>query len=515
MLHHKQTRLFALVLTALALLSLTGCSTGGHAWLAGRDADVPEVPREFRAVWVATVANIDWPSKPGLSTQQQKDEMIAILDRCKEMNFNAVILQVRPAADALYDSDLEPWSYFLTGRMGKAPDPYYDPLAFTVEQAHKRGLELHAWFNPYRALHPNNQGPISDNHISKTHPEVVHEYGPYLWMDPAEPFVQQHSLDVMLDVVKRYDIDGIHMDDYFYPYKVKDDQGNDVDFPDGRAWQAYLDAGGKLSRADWRRKAVDDFVKHLYQRVKKAKPYVQVGISPFGIWKPGHPAQIKGFNQYEGLYADAKLWLNKGWVDYFTPQLYWEIAKPDQSFIALLSWWSTQNWKHRHVWPGVAPYRTGKQFNDTEVQYQVKWTRFITPDDHGTVHFSMKVYMGEDNALAEQIHSTVYDKPALPPASPWLGHKRPAPPSAEITSIQDGQLTLQADPAKLVKQARWWVVQVKQADEWSYDIYPTSQTTVSYKLPDRDAQIERVVVSSVSRTGIQSRLTDLTLPADH
>ena len=438
--------------------------------------------------------------------------MIAILDRCKELNFNAVVLQVRPSADALYDSDLEPWSYYLTGEMGKAPEPYYDPLAFAVQEAHRRGLELHAWFNPYRALHPNNKGEIADNHISKTHPEVVHEYGPYLWMDPAEPAVQAHSLAVMLDVVKRYDIDGIHMDDYFYPYQVKDEQGNLVDFPDDRAWQAYLDDGGKLSRSDWRRKAVDDFVRKLYKQVKKVKPHVKVGISPFGIWKPGHPEQIKGFNQYEGLYADAKKWLNKGWVDYFTPQLYWEIAKPDQSFTALLSWWSSENKKHRHLWPGLAPYRTGQQFDDNEIQYQVKWTRILTPDDPGSVHFSFKVYMGEDNALAEQLHSTVYAEPALPPATPWLGRKRPAAPTAQVTGIADGMVTVKADPKVLIKGARWWVVQVKQADQWTYVILPASDAMAMIELPAGEAEVQRVVVSSVSRTGIQSKTIDLALP---
>ncbi len=502
-------------LLILNLLTLSACSTtrsGGGA--AGDMADVPKVPREFRAVWVATVANIDWPSEPGLTPRQQQDEMIAILDRCKQLNFNAVVLQVRPAADALYDSDLEPWSYFLTGAMGKAPQPHYDPLAFAVHEAHRRGLELHAWFNPYRALHHTGKGDVADTHISKTHPEIVHEYGPYLWMDPAEPAVQAHSLAVMLDVVRRYDIDGVHMDDYFYPYKVKGDDGKMVDFPDGRAWQAYLDSGGKLSRSDWRRKAVDDFVKTLYKEVKKAKPHVQVGISPFGIWKPGHPEQIKGYNQYEELYADAKKWLNKGWVDYYTPQLYWEIAKPDQSFTALLGWWKSQNKKDRHLWPGVAPYRTGKQFDETEVQYQIKWTRILTPDDPGSVHFSMKVYMGDDNELAEQIHSTVYSQPALPPATPWLGRKRPAIPIAEVADIADGELTVRADTTALTEGTRWWVVQVKQAGQWTYAIQSSAESTATIDLPDPGAEIERVVVSSVSRTGIQSRLADLEVPGD-
>jgi uncharacterized lipoprotein YddW (UPF0748 family) len=512
------------VLIATTLLGLAGCSGSRsvkrHA-VMGSEIGVPDIPREFRGVWVATVANIDWPSTPGLSTQAQQDELIEILDRCVAMNFNAVVLQVRPTADALYASDLEPWSYYLTGEMGKAPKPFYDPLAFAVREAHARGLELHTWFNPYRALHPNNKGKVAENHISKTHPEVVHEYGPYLWMDPSEPVVQQHSLNVILDVVRRYDIDGVHLDDYFYPYIVQDDDGNDVPFPDDRSWNAYKDSGGRLGRSDWRRKSVDDFIKELYKQVKQTKPHVQVGISPFGIWKPGYPEHIKGFNQYEGLYADAKLWLNKGWIDYFTPQLYWEIDKPDQSFTSLLRWWVQENRKGRHVWPGIAPYRTGKQFDENEIQYQIKWSRIITPESPGTVHFSMRSYMDADGPLPKQILETVYAKPALAPASPWLGKQRPAPPVATLVSNNEGELTVRKEPEVTIYGARLWVVQVQQADTWTYDIIPATQRTATIKLADPDAPVDWVVVSTVSRTGVQSapttlllRLNDLLIPVE-
>ena len=513
------SRALMTLLMATTLIGMTACSGSRNSdspgWFKSKAeaTDVPAIPREFRGVWVATVANIDWPSKPGLSTQEQKDELIVILDRCVEMNFNAVVLQVRPTADALYASELEPWSYYLTGEMGKAPEPFYDPLTFAVEEAHARGLELHTWFNPYRALHPSDKGGVSDNHISKTHPEVVHKYGPYLWMDPAEPLVQQHSLNVIMDVVNRYDIDGVHMDDYFYPYIVQDDDGNDVDFPDDRAWNAYQEAGGKLSRSDWRRKAVDDFIKRLYKSVKQSKPHVQVGLSPFGIWKPGFPEQIKGFNQYEGLYADAKLWLNKGWIDYFTPQLYWEIAKPDQSFTALLGWWAQENTKNRHVWPGIAPYRTGNQFDENEVQYQIKWSRIITPDSPGTVHFSMKSYMGDDKPLVDQLKKAVYGNQALAPASPWLGKKRPAAPVAEVSSINEGTLTITAE-AESLQDLRCWVVQVQQAGTWSYQILPATQHAAEVQLKDSDVSVAQVVVSAVSRTGVQSKPQTLALQTD-
>src|SRR5438552_711877 len=223
---------------AAAALLFVGASIGIIHGLMAQNPQVgePPIPREFRAAWVATVANIDWPSKKALPVERQKSELIAILDRAKKLNLNAIVLQVRPATDALYDSKLEPWSEYLTGAQGKAPEPYYDPLAFAVEEAHRRGLELHAWFNPYRSRHSTAKSPLAPNHISKMHPGLAKEYGDMLWLDPGEPAVQEHSLNVMMDVVRRYDVDGIHIDDYFYPYRVKDSSGAEVPFPDEPSW---------------------------------------------------------------------------------------------------------------------------------------------------------------------------------------------------------------------------------------------------------------------------------------
>ena len=224
---------------------------------------IPPVQREFRAAWVATVANIDWPSKPGLSTVEQKNEAVRMLDTLARNNFNAVILQVRPQCDALYKSDLEPWSYYLTGEQGKAPEPYYDPLAFWVAEAHRRGLELHCWFNPYRAHHPSG-GEVTDKSIVRTRPELARKVGEYWWLDPANKNTQDHSFRVIMDVVKRYDIDGVHMDDYFYPY-------GDGNFPDDDTWKGYK---GKLSRYDWRRDNVNRFIHRLYTGIKKDRKSV-------------------------------------------------------------------------------------------------------------------------------------------------------------------------------------------------------------------------------------------------
>src|SRR3954470_18295301 len=226
-------------------------------------AEPPEIRREFRGVWVATVANIDWPSKPGLPAEKQQAEMRAILDKCVALKLNAVVLQVRPMADAFYKSDLEPWSEYLTGTAGK--DPGYDPLEFAVHEAHARGLELHAWFNPYRAWHPSGKSEPPANHLVKTRPDLAKNLGQYYWLTPTHKDVQEHSLKVFLDVVRRYDVDGIHMDDYFYPYKEKYPDnykdkslaGQVIPFPDDDTWEEFQKADGTRSRDDWRRAAVN------------------------------------------------------------------------------------------------------------------------------------------------------------------------------------------------------------------------------------------------------------------
>ena len=339
-------------------------------------AEPPKPPREFRAAWVATVANIDWPGQPGLPVADQQRELAGLFDRAVELNLNAIIFQIRPAADALYKSDLEPWSPYLTGKMGAPPQPLYDPLEFAVAAAHQRGLELHVWFNPYRALHKSFKGDVSPNHISKTHPDYVRRYDGYLWLDPGHPRAMRHSLNVIMDVVRRYDVDGVHLDDYFYPYPITDDRGNEVPFPDEATWQS---AATEIARDDWRRENVNRLIEGMYREVKATKPWVKVGISPFGIWRPGHPEGIRGFDAYAKLYADARKWLQDGWVDYITPQLYWTIDSEGQSYPKLLSWWHEQNVLHRHLWPGNFASRVGMQgeraWPANEIVRQIEVTR--------------------------------------------------------------------------------------------------------------------------------------------
>ncbi|MBS1711536.1 MAG: family 10 glycosylhydrolase [Armatimonadetes bacterium] len=389
----------------------------------------PEIKREFRAAWVATVDNIDYPSKPGLPVEQMKAEMLAILDKCKELNMNAIVFQVRPHADALYKSSYEPWSYYLTGKQGKAPDGGFDPLAFTVSEAHKRGIEVHAWFNPYRANHPAQKGPISPDQISNARPDLVVDYGNLKWMIPTAKDVQDRSYNVFMEVATKYDVDGVHIDDYFYPYPVEKD-GAKVPFPDDQLYKNYLQSGGQLSLGDWRRKGVDDFILRVHEGLKKQTPWVKFGISPFGIYRPGQPEGIKaGIDQYDELYADALKWYQQGWCDYYTPQLYWPIAQTAQAFPTLLSWWVANNRAKIHLWPGQFTSRTdpkGGNWKASEVTDQINLVRKSQGAD-GTVHFSMKAIQSNWNGVADAL-ATAYREPALVPESPWMKSPNPGAP---------------------------------------------------------------------------------------
>lgn len=454
---------------------------------------LPKPKREFRGVWVATVDNIDWPSKKGLSTAEQKAELIALLDRAAKLKLNAIVFQVRPQCDALYPSTLEPWSEFLTGQMGKAPSPLWDPLAFVIEESHKRGMELHAWFNPYRALHPAGKGPVSANHISRTKPQLVRTIGEYLWLDPGEREVQDHSLAVVMDVVKRYDIDGVHFDDYFYPYPEKQADGRELEFPDNASWQKS-GAKSKLSRNDWRRENANVFVQRVYQAVKTEKPWVKFGISPFGIWRPGYPAQIKGFDQYDKLYADARKWLANGWVDYFAPQLYWPIDPPAQSFPALLNWWNQQNPKKRHIWPGLALSKSGEWKSD-EILRQVRLTE-KQPVSAGQIHFSMK-HFARQPAVTSALRAGPYNEPALIPAMPWMSVAAPQKPNVSVASGTSTRVSWTTNPGETASQ---WLLQFRTDGAWRTEILPGSTRAVTLRAENLDV----VAVSAVNRAGALS-----------
>ncbi|HEY6220418.1 MAG TPA: family 10 glycosylhydrolase, partial [Gemmatimonadaceae bacterium] len=322
----------------------------------------PAVEREFRGAWVSPLDDMtgpDWPSRPGMSPDDQRAELRILLDHAKAIGLNAIVLHVRMAGDALYPSHLVPWSTFLSGKSGEAPRPEYDPLAFAIAEAHARGLQLHAWFNPFRAMMPRSTAKMAANHVTRAHKSWIRKYGSQTWIDPGEPAARAAVLAEIFDVVDRYDIDAVHLDDYFYPYRearttiirvngrrVRSRQP--IPFPDATTWEKYGQARYH-SREDWRRANVDSFVSQLYKGVKQRKPWVLVGISPFGIWRSGEPPSVTGLSAYSELFADARLWLRQGWVDYLAPQLYWPIAGPEGRFTALDDWWRSQNEKNRAV----------------------------------------------------------------------------------------------------------------------------------------------------------------------
>lgn len=478
-----QMNVWIRTLFVLSLFLTTACHAASYQPTTGAP---PLPPREFRGEWIATVANIDWPSKPGLTTAQQKAELIALLNRAEQLKLNAIIFQVRPACDAMYASPNEPWSEYLTGVMGKAPEPFYDPLALVIQEAHRRGMELHAWINPYRALHKTHQGKVSSNHISKTHPEFVHAYGEYLWLDPGEPAVQEYSLRVVMDVVKRYDIDGVVFDDYFYP----DPTGVNRDFPDEASWRKY-GAPGKLSRDDWRRENVNAFIARVYTSIKAAKPWVKFGISPPGIWRPGNPPQIEGSDNYTKLFADTRKWLMNGWLDYCAPQLYWPIEDTKHSFPLLLKWWDEQNSKNRHIWPSMDTHKMAS-WPSNEIPNQIEIARRQS-GSKGFVLYSATNLMG-NSALTQFLQ---LQPRALVPASPWLGGSPPAQPMLSVNDISGHiHVSWSAGTNSVV---RWWVVQSKLYGDWRTEILPSEVTsTMAVGIP------EAISVTAIDRVGNSS-----------
>ena len=469
-------------------------------------AEPPQIRREFRGIWVATVGNIDWPSRPGLSAWEQQAELITILNRAVALNMNAIIFQIRPGADALYSSRIEPWAEFLAGQMGVPPQPAYDPLKFAILEAHKRGLELHAWFNPYRARYSGAKSDISATHVATEHPEFVRKYGSFLWMDPGDPAVRRRTTEVIVDVVRRYDVDGVHIDDYFYPYIENDSQGKPIDFPDSATWTRYVRSGGKLSRPDWRRSNVDSLVRQLYRNIKATKPTVKFGVSPFGIWRPGNPEGIAGLDSYTELYADSRKWLNKGWLDYIAPQLYWHTRRTAQSYSKLLEWWTKENTHNRHVWAGNFTSRVGTtnpdQWDSQELLKQIELTR-AQPGATGNIHFSARAFLRDPDSVVEKLKVGPYSDLALVPASKWLDEKAPIRPAIGIRIEKENGGTVVDLDSENETRPWLWTVRTRFANGWTSQIVPGWVTT--HYVSFRNAPLpEEVFVTAVDRTGNES-----------
>ncbi len=386
--------------------------------------------REFRGVWVATVTNIDWPSKPGLSIDQQKQELIGILEQHKKTGMNAIMLQIRPTADAFYAKSRELWSHWLMGTQGLSPAPGYDPLAFAIKEAHFRGMELHAWFNPYRATMSAN-AITSAEHITKKRPELFYTYGGQKLFDPGLPEVREYIVQVILDVVKEYDIDGVHFDDYFYPYRISGQK-----ISDEATFAKY--PNGFTNVDDWRRNNVNLLIKMVDDSVHHYKKYVKFGVSPFGIWRNYREdtlgSKTNGLSNYGELYADSRKWIKEGWVDYINPQIYFTFSRAVAPFGTLADWWSNNTYG-RHLYIGQAAYlvhgmpskREAAWGNQSEIPNQIRYMR-ENGRIQGSVFFSSKSLATVAKGVQDSLRNDLYRFPALPPQMPWLDDIMPNEP---------------------------------------------------------------------------------------
>ncbi|WP_223275991.1 glycoside hydrolase family 10 protein [Algoriphagus aquimarinus] len=378
---------------------------------------MPEMPREFRGVWIATVANIDWPISSTDPYEKQKRDFLELLDYYKNLNFNAVIVQIRTAGDAFYPSNLAPWSKYLTGVQGQAPKTDENPLTWMIKESHARGLEFHGWLNPYRATMNLSTEGLSPDHAYNLHRNWMLKYGTQYYFNPGLPEVKAHLLSVIKEIVDNYDIDAIHFDDYFYPYKIAKQ-----DFPDKSTYDKYKKPG--QSQDDWRRDNVNQLILALNQTIKQSKPWVQFGISPFGVWRnqsmdpKGSPTRA-GQTNYDDLYADVLLWMKNGWVDYMLPQLYWSMDHKLASHRVLNDWWA-KNHYNTNVYIGNGPYKIREDSdvawnNPREINSQISYTRTL-PTIQGNAFFSAKSMKLKNQDVAQLLKSELYNEPTLPPA---------------------------------------------------------------------------------------------------
>ena len=412
------------VIRLVIVVVLIGCVT---ATAAGQS--FPK--REMRAAWIATVMNIDWPSNKGLSSTQQQQEYIELLDKLHAVGMNAVIVQIRPTADAFYPSSFEPWSEYLTGAQGVPPQPYYNPLNFMIDEARKRGMEFHAWFNPYRVSMNEDFIPAAGHPFTK-YPDWFVKYGGKWYYDPGHPDARAFVLEAIMETIRHYDVDAVHFDDYFYPYRIKD-----VEFPDDSSFQRF----GQLEfedRDSWRRSNVDYFIRELSLRIANERSHVKFGISPFGVWRNidmdtrGSKTQA-GQTNYDDLFADVLKWLAEGWIDYVTPQIYWHIGFDVAEYKTLVDWWS-RNAFGRHVYIGQGIYRVGgKGWEDpNEIVNQIAFNRTF-PNVHGSMYFSAKVFAGNKRNVNQKIDS-LYRYKALVPVMEWKTAEPSVPPQLKAVS---------------------------------------------------------------------------------
>ena len=409
--------------------------------------------REVRAAWVATVVNLDWPSSRYASVQTQKNELVFILNKLEIAGINTIIFQVRPECDALYDSPYEPWSYWLTGQQGKAPSPLYDPLQFACEEAAKRNMELHAWFNPYRAERLVGNYTLDPSHVAVQHPDWIIQIGTFKFLNPGLPQVREYVAKIIADVVRRYDIEGVHFDDYFYPYPP-----NNITDEDNATFAEY--SRGISDQGDWRRDNVNLLVQAVYDSINAIKPWVKFGISPFGIWKSGMPYGIVGTSSYSAIYCDPVAWLNGQYIDYVNPQIYWKITGP-QDYSKLMPWWGSVA-NGRHIYTGHALYKMTDANNwpASEIENQVLLNRDYDTVQ-GSVFFRSEFITDNAKGIADIFEDGLFSYYALPPQMPWKDSVLPENPEMLAAEITDQGINLYWNPPATASDgdtAKWYVL---------------------------------------------------------
>ena len=476
---------------------------------------------EFRGVWIASVANIDWPKSGMTDPAAQRAEFIRQLDLHQRNGMNAMIVQIRPSADAFYPSPYEPWSEWLTGEQGKAPAPYWDPLTFMIEETHKRGMEFHAWLNPYRAVQAVGKSSIAADHITRKKPDWFLVYGDKKYFDPGNKEAQRFVVNVVRDIVHRYPVDAIHMDDYFYPYRIAGKE-----FPDA---ESYARSGSRLNKEDWRRSNVDSIILAISKVIKEENKFVRFGISPFSVWRnqdkdPRGSDSRAGQTNYDDLYADILLWLEKGWIDYVTPQLYLEIGHDKIAYEKLLDWWS-KNAYGKHIYIGHGIYRVDEKSsvkwkNPAELPNQLTLLR-ATPAVQGSIYFSSKSFDRNPNGWNDSLQNNYYKYPALLPPMKWISDEKPASPVVNRVSKHDNTISFTVKPgnSKTVPLKYFVVYRFPAGRSISALVnqpssifsIETKQAGFEQKLPQRDADgAYQYYISAVGINNIESELIPVT-----
>jgi uncharacterized lipoprotein YddW (UPF0748 family) len=417
------------VTVGLLLSGLTGTASAAPVDQQNCAPNASTPLRQFRASWISSVVNIDWPSKTGLSAAQQQAELIGWLDDAVRQHHNAVILQVRPTADAFWPSKVEPWSQYLTGTQGG--DPGYDPLAFAVTEAHKRNLELHAWFNPYRLSMGTDLNALIPTHPARLHPDWVVSYGGKLYYNPGIPAARKLVEDAIMDAVSRYDIDGVHFDDYFYPYPVAGQT-----FDDAATYAQY--GAGFSNLQDWRRNNIDLLIHELSQKMHAIKPWIKFGISPFAVWRnkatdPEGTDTTAGVQTYDDLAADTRKWVREEWIDYIVPQVYWAGGFAPADYNKIVPWWADQvRGTHVHLYIGEATYKVGTSTQSPDWSDPAELSDHLAfdsaiPEVKGNIYFSAKDVRADRLGATTLLNNNWYTKPALIPAMPALDSRPPLP----------------------------------------------------------------------------------------